>query len=163
MPSGAGGEREEMLAFWSFPAHIGLVAGAASGFLAASNYATYWDQRGRKRTDQVVAQRRRIISVSQVSLSLLHRLHAAVDGPHQGLLSVTLSTATATTKTTTITQKQLTKAFLSSLCTSLPPSLDVFSSSWITRGSRAVCSRKWCFLFLIIFKLTLGSLCALSP
>lgn len=40
-----------------------------------------------------MAQWRQIIYISQVSLSLLHSLHAAVDGPHQGLLGQTLTTA----------------------------------------------------------------------
>lgn len=35
---------------------------------------------------QVMAQWRQIIDMSQVSLGLLHSLHTAVDGPHQGLL-----------------------------------------------------------------------------
>lgn len=39
---------------------------------------------------QVMAQGRGIIHISQVSLSLLDGLHAAVDGPHQGLLGQTL-------------------------------------------------------------------------
>lgn len=40
-----------------------------------------------------MAQGRRIIYVSQVSLSLLHSLHTAVDSPHQGLLGQTLTIA----------------------------------------------------------------------
>lgn len=43
---------------------------------------------------QVMTQGRGIIHISQVSLSLLDSLHAAVDGPHQGLLGQTLLTAT---------------------------------------------------------------------
>lgn len=43
---------------------------------------------------QVVTQGRGIIHISQVSLSLLDGLHAAVDGPHQGLLGQTLLMAT---------------------------------------------------------------------
>lgn len=43
---------------------------------------------------QVMTQGRGIIHISQVSLSLLDGLHAAVDGPHQGLLGQTLLTAT---------------------------------------------------------------------
>lgn len=35
---------------------------------------------------QVMAQWRQIIDMSQVSLGLLHSLHTAVDGSHQGLL-----------------------------------------------------------------------------
>ena len=38
-----------------------------------------------------MAKRRWIICISQVSLSLLHSLHAAVDGPHQRLLGQTLT------------------------------------------------------------------------
>lgn len=45
----------------------------------------------RKESHQVVAKRRWIICISQVSLSLLHSLHAAVDGPHQRLLGQTLT------------------------------------------------------------------------
>lgn len=41
-----------------------------------------------------MTQGRGIIHISQVSLSLLDGLHAAVDGPHQGLLGQTLWTAT---------------------------------------------------------------------
>lgn len=43
---------------------------------------------------QVMTQGRGIIHISQVSLGLLDSLHAAVDGPHQGLLGQTLLTAT---------------------------------------------------------------------
>lgn len=43
-----------------------------------------------------MAQRRQIIYISQVSLSLLHSLHTAVDGPHQSLLSQTLKTTNNT-------------------------------------------------------------------
>lgn len=38
-----------------------------------------------------MAQKWRIICISQVSLSLLHSMHTAVDGPHQGLLGQTLT------------------------------------------------------------------------
>lgn len=87
----------------------------------ASQIRTDFSAAGRKQTDQVVAQGRRIISISKVSLSLLHRLHAAVDGPHQSLLSVTL--ATTTTSSTTITQKQSTKT--------LPRSEEVWLFVWV--------------------------------
>lgn len=45
-----------------------------------------------EKTYQVMAQWRQIIYISQVSLSLLHSLHTAVYGPHQGLLGQTLTT-----------------------------------------------------------------------
>lgn len=70
-------------------------------------------QVGSTGTDQVVAQRRRIISISKVGLSLLHRLHAAVDGPHQSLLSVTL---TKTTKHHSHTKAADEKNLISFLC-----------------------------------------------
>lgn len=41
-----------------------------------------------------MAEWRKIINMTQVSLSLLHSLHTAVDGPHQGLLGQTLTTET---------------------------------------------------------------------
>lgn len=41
---------------------------------------------------QVMTQGRGIIHISQVSLGLLDSLHAAVDGPHQGLLGQALLT-----------------------------------------------------------------------
>lgn len=40
-----------------------------------------------------MAQWRQIIHMSQVSLSLLHSLHTAIDGPHQCLLGQTLTIA----------------------------------------------------------------------
>lgn len=40
-----------------------------------------------------MTQWRQIIDVSQVCLGLLHSLHTAVDGSHQGLLGQTLTTA----------------------------------------------------------------------
>lgn len=39
-----------------------------------------------------MAEWRQIIYMSQVGLRLLYSLHTAVDGPHQGLLGLTLIT-----------------------------------------------------------------------
>lgn len=100
-------------------------------------------------TDQVVAQRRRVVGVSEVGLSLLHRLHAAVDGPHQGLLSVTLTTTT----TTNHRHDSPWRSFLVSM--SFLCGLQVAARHFAGGSAH--------FLkFIITFKLTLGSLCAFS-